>query len=150
MRRRAFCYITRIGRHGPELLVFRHDDPDAGIQTPGGTIEPHETTLEGARREAIEETGLTNFVEAHLIAIDTSTIPSAPVERHHVHLTLDGAALDTWTHRVSAGDADTGLLFHFFWLTFSAAKSQVLPSMITRLDEITDRTAGAPHVQSIS
>lgn len=150
MRRRAFCYITRAGRHGPELLVFRHDDPDAGVQTPGGTIEPQETALEGARRQAIEKTGLTNFAEAHLIAIDHFDHPVDPVKRHHVYFTLDAPTPDSWTHRVSAGDADAGMLFHFFWLTFPQARMQVLPFMITRLDDIADRMSGSAHAQSIS
>ena len=54
MKRKVYAYIT----HGSRLLVFRHVDfPEAGIQVPGGTVEPGEEWEAAALREA-EETGL--------------------------------------------------------------------------------------------
>lgn len=49
-------FITRMGSDGPELCVFEH--PFGGIQIPAGSLEVGEDPLEGARREAFEETGL--------------------------------------------------------------------------------------------
>lgn len=39
-----------------EVAVFEH--PTTGVQFPAGTIEPDESVLEAARREAFEEVGI--------------------------------------------------------------------------------------------
>jgi len=53
---KAYAYITRANG---DLLVFRHVDfPEAGIQIPGGSVDPGETPKDAAVREACEETGL--------------------------------------------------------------------------------------------
>jgi 8-oxo-dGTP pyrophosphatase MutT (NUDIX family) len=132
------------------LLVFRHDDPVAGLQTPGGSLDPGETSIDGARREAFEEAGLADFADVHAIAVDHVDHPRDPVERYIVHLKVDGAVADSWTHRVTAGAADAGLLFHCFWLTLRAAKFQVVPNMVSHLDAVADRLTGDSDVQIIS
>jgi ADP-ribose pyrophosphatase YjhB (NUDIX family) len=68
--------------------MFRHDDPAAGIQAPGGTLDPGETAIEGAGREAFEVTGLTDFADASLIAMDTSRISGRRRYRFVVSLCL--------------------------------------------------------------
>jgi 8-oxo-dGTP pyrophosphatase MutT (NUDIX family) len=133
VRRRAFCYLTRAGVGGPELLVFRHDDPSAGVQTPGGTIEPGEAPLDGAVREAMEETGLTALGPPRLLARSLFDGAGETVAGYHVHIPVDGPTADRWAHRVSAGEADEGLIFHLSWLDFSAARRTVLPWMISHL-----------------
>lgn len=56
MQLKAYAYITRMNG---DLLVFRHVDfPEAGIQVPGGSVDPGETPERAAVREACEETGL--------------------------------------------------------------------------------------------
>jgi len=52
-------FITRKVQGEKGLLLFRH--PYAGIQIPAGTVEENETPEDAVRREALEETGLTNF-----------------------------------------------------------------------------------------
>ena len=137
-RRRAFCYITRPGSKGLELLVFRHDDQylNAGIQTPGGTIEDGEGVLEGAIREAIEESGLSEFGELRQIGFELFEHSEGKVECYHVHLPLLGQAPDSWTHTVSAGTDDQGMCFHYFWLGFAEAKAQVWPHMVQALAQL--------------
>lgn len=56
MIEKVTALITRRSADGPELLLFEH--PYAGIQIPAGTVDPGETPLQAARREAAEETGL--------------------------------------------------------------------------------------------
>src|SRR5690349_4573833 len=58
VRDKVYAYITQ----GEQLLVFRHVDfPDAGIQVPGGTVQPGEPLREAVLREAFEETGLADL-----------------------------------------------------------------------------------------
>jgi 8-oxo-dGTP pyrophosphatase MutT (NUDIX family) len=136
MRRRAFCYVTRISPAGAQLLVFQHPDPAAGVQTPGGTIDAGESPIDGAVREAIEETGLSSFETPRLIAVDTFEGRDETVARYHVHIPTDGPTVDRWDHMVTAGEADAGMVFHCMWLNFAEARRVVLPWMITWLDTL--------------
>ncbi|MBC7220816.1 NUDIX domain-containing protein [Candidatus Bipolaricaulota bacterium] len=118
MRRRACAYITRESPDGPQLLVFTHHVPDApDVQVPGGTIEPDETPLEGALREAREETGLAQFGHLRVLAEEVWHGPEETVECYFVHLPLAQAAPDAWEHVVAAGEHDQGLVFSLFWTT---------------------------------
>ncbi|MBA5778481.1 NUDIX domain-containing protein [Stappia sp. F7233] len=55
LKHKAYIYLTC----GSKLLVFAQpDEPDVGLQVPGGTLDPGESYLHGARREFAEETGL--------------------------------------------------------------------------------------------
>ncbi len=136
MRRRAFLYITRDLPIGRGLLVFSQDDPAAGIQTPGGTIEPHEMVLEGALREALEETGLEGLVEPRQIAFDLFEHTSGKVECYHVHVRAVGDLPDAWVHTVSAGQDDQGMQFSCFWLSLEQAREKVWPHMVYVIEEI--------------
>ena len=58
VRRRAVACLVQRGR----LLMIRHVDfPHLRPQLPGGSLDPGESPLAGALREAAEETGLTRF-----------------------------------------------------------------------------------------
>ena len=52
------AFITRESAAGRELLVFRHDNPAAGVQVPAGTVDPGEPPDRAVLREAWEESGL--------------------------------------------------------------------------------------------
>ncbi|RIH83220.1 NUDIX domain protein [Calidithermus terrae] len=135
-RRRAFVYITRETPHGRQLLVFTQDDPAAGVQTPGGTIEAHEPALEGALREACEETGLSRFGEAREVAFQVFDGPDEAVECHYVHLPLAGTAGESWTHVVSSGTDDKGMTFRCFWVSLEEARARAWPHMVYGLEAL--------------
>lgn len=68
MKRKVYAYIIHNGR----LLVFRHVDfPEAGVQVPGGTVEPGEDTAAAVLREAYEETGLDGLALVTKLGEDT-------------------------------------------------------------------------------
>lgn len=119
---------------GHQLLVFSQEDPAAGIQTPGGTIEPGEGVLEGALREAFEETGLKRLGQARQIGFNLFEHEGGSVECYHIHTKALGEIPDTWVHTVSAGQDDQGLQFRCFWLSLEQAKQQVWPHMIYAID----------------
>jgi len=58
--RKVTCFITRFQKAEQELLLFNH--PNVGVQIPAGTVNPGEDPLSAARREALEETGLSDLV----------------------------------------------------------------------------------------
>jgi len=118
-------YIARDVPAGRQLLVFTHKAPearDAGVQVPGGTIEPSETPLKGALREAHEETGLSRFGAPRLLAEDIYHGPDETVQCYFVHLPLAEPAPDSWEHVVTAGAEDCGMVFALSWATLPDTK----------------------------
>lgn len=119
-RRRAYAYVTRIKDGARQVLVFsQHNDPEAGIQIPGGGIELEETPLEGVRREVVEETGLLDCTIERELAVDVWEYHNGDVhqrvERHFFLLSVDDAP-DEWEHHVTGKGEDNGLIFLYFWV----------------------------------
>jgi len=116
-RRRAYGYVTRIKNGARQVLVFRQNDEEAGIQFPGGGIEPHETPAEGMKREMIEETGLKDFIIERELAADQWDHPQEDlhIERHFFWLSVANAP-DTWDHLVTGKGEDNGMAYHYFWV----------------------------------
>lgn len=58
-RIKVYAYILDTFADGDRLLVFEHVDyPEAGIQVPGGSVEPGESPADAVIREVCEETGI--------------------------------------------------------------------------------------------
>lgn len=118
MRRKVLAYIT----HANRLLVFRHVDfPEAGIQVPGGTVEPGEDWEAAALREATEETGLSDLRLIGLLG--ERKFDLAPYGRDEVnlrrfyHLRCEGQPPEVWRHAElapSEGPPDP-IMFECFW-----------------------------------
>jgi 8-oxo-dGTP pyrophosphatase MutT (NUDIX family) len=122
--------IIRDGGSGKQLLVFDHTNPAqwAGIQTPGGSIEEGEDLIEGAKREAFEESGLSDFRRFELYAEDIYKLhhPVSGKKLEDLHRFFfvaepEGETLDRWCHTVSGTGVDSAMEFEFFWLDLPAA-----------------------------
>ncbi|MGC9350294.1 MAG: NUDIX hydrolase [Anaerolineae bacterium] len=136
-QRKAYAYITHEGR----LLVFRHTDfPEAGIQVPGGTVEPGEDPAQAVMREACEETGLT---ELRLVAFlgeahKPGELPGPDHRRYFYHLICGGTPPERWVHyEMNPSDGSPAPIeFEFFWVTLpddvpvlSGALDEMLPAL---------------------
>ena len=128
MIQKVLAYIIRSSAAGQEVLVFHHrDHPEAGLQVPGGTVEPDEPLEVAVRREVAEESGLSDLVLIGQIA-------KAPFhaawrdewqERHVFHLEAPADLPDSWTHVVQAQGEDQGLVFVYEWMPVDEAASKL-------------------------
>ena len=115
---KALAYITQADK----LLVFRKpESPDAGVQIPGGSVEPGEALEVAALREAQEETGLVGLVvQSYLgsVEYELKVDVGPPHLRHFFHLVYAGPdpAPGPWAHaelKPSTGGAP--IRFELWW-----------------------------------
>jgi 8-oxo-dGTP diphosphatase len=129
MRPCAVCYITRDAPHGLELLVFE-GHPEGGVQIVAGGLDDNETPEQCAVREVWEEAGLIlespQFLGMHEYFFKgQNPFANQPTEFHelrhafHFHIV---EPRDAWSHRVSAGDADGGLVFEHRFVRLEDAR----------------------------
>jgi 8-oxo-dGTP diphosphatase len=114
-REKVLIYLTR---DPGELLVLEHtaEYPDAGVQVPAGGVALGEHPAQAASRELAEETGLTTDSEPVYLESRVWTDDSAPARvRHYFWMVAPPSTPDRWSHTVTAGDGDEGMLF---WFTF--------------------------------
>lgn len=115
-RQRGAAYVLRDlpERPGIEILVMLHrDQPDAGVQIPGGGARPGETPGETAMREAVEETGVRGLVFGGVLGSKLMAVPEWRAYDHQV-TTYSWMATedrrDAWDHTVvDTGDEDDGI-----------------------------------------
>ena len=117
-KRKVYAYIT----YGKRLLVFRHvNEPEAGIQVPGGTVEAGESFESAVLREAREETGLPDLEIVDLLGEqvrDWSDIGLSEIHyRQFFHLRCTQITPETWRNtEADASDGSGPHLFEFFWV----------------------------------
>ncbi|GAA0786149.1 NUDIX domain-containing protein [Roseibium denhamense] len=124
---KAYVYLTC----GPELLVFSEpDSPEVGLQIPGGTLDPGESFLQGARREFFEETGLSldiaieSFADQDHIPEDGSVYLSGVHRRRHFHGVLKAKPAETWDHfEMTPSAGGPPIRFRLFWIDVLSSKA---------------------------
>ena len=114
--RKVRIYITNNSRL---LVLDQPNSPDAGVQVPGGTVEPDESILDAALRETREETGLTNLRVIDSVGQRYWHFPNVLVDSHYVHIVAEGDLPETWQHVERHANDDSGQhLFAFRWIAF--------------------------------
>src|SRR5689334_18782417 len=98
-KQKVLIYITRKNK----LLVFEHPfSPEAGIQVPGGTMEPDEKPENAALREAREETNLTALKLHAFLGVqqrDMSDFGADEIHyRYFYHVLCQQDTPETWDH----------------------------------------------------
>lgn len=112
-RIRVAAYVIRPSPR-PELLIFEHlDDPEAGLQVPAGGVDPGEDLAHAVLREVHEETGLTAVTVVRALTTEDKPHPETGQPRRttffHLQAPIDVA--DDWTHQVTGGGGDGGMVF---------------------------------------
>jgi 8-oxo-dGTP diphosphatase len=135
LKRKVLAYIT-IGEDAErEILVFEQkDNPEAGLQVPGGTIEEDELLIDALYREIEEETGI-NREELELKGKvnKTNYFPehrNVVYERNIFHLVFIGEKHTGWEYRVNGGGKDDGMTFCHRWVPLN-----MLPELAANQDQ---------------
>ncbi|MBO6758242.1 MAG: NUDIX domain-containing protein [Roseibium sp.] len=157
---KAYVYLTCRN----DLLVFEEpDNPEIGLQVPGGTLDPGESFLLGARREFAEETGLhldmavdhlcdeDYFVAPQARATGNTNEPQRPVtgchRRRMFHAKIRSKPAEEWEHfEMTPSFGGEPIRFRLFWLdlksrtataddAFYMGFGALLPALKARLAE---------------
>lgn len=140
-KNKVYAYIT----DGDRLLVFRHPfEPEAGIQVPGGTVEPGEHADMAVMREAWEETGLEHLMMARFLgSTEFHRAPFGNDEINHrrfYHLRCASTPPETWRHAEqfpSEGDGSP-IIFEFFWAHLPDEVPELIAEMGALLGELSN------------
>ena len=137
---KVLAYITHRGR----LLVFRQPDfPEAGIQVPGGSVEPGEALEAAVLREALEETGLDGLQLVRFLGAREFDGRERGRDELHVrrfyHLRCTGAEPpEMWRHAEhTPSDGSPGpITFELFWAPLPASVPDLIAGMGVLLPEL--------------
>ena len=144
--KKVYAYILRRNEAEEHLLVFEHlDFPEAGIQIPGGTVEPEESIPAAAMREVQEETGLdcVEFVEKLGESFHDMRCYGMKGlhERHYFHCRVTVPTEGSWiAYEETPSDGTPGpITLKFYWVSLDSVPSlagrtdEMLPRLINRL-----------------
>lgn len=122
VKRKVLAYITKgEGKHRKLLVYEQLDEPEAGWQVPGGTIERNELLLDALYREIEEESGIVRdelILEGKVKASkffpeDKNVI----YERTIFHFDYVGEPRNEWEYIVEGEGKDAGQLFSYRWMS---------------------------------
>jgi len=131
---KAFPLVIRNTGAVTELLIFDH--PLTPPQVAKGTIDPGENPLAAAKRELVEESGLsslpllgdlgTTIVDSHKKAANTKF----GIERQRWHMFLFEASADVpdrWNQNPVGSEEEERLVFVFRWVPLNDAMQHLHP-----------------------
>lgn len=130
-RDKAYCYITS----GDRLLIFRHVDfPEAGVQVPGGSVEPGEAPEAAALREAEEETGLQGLALVGLLGeVEREMNDRGRDEIQHrwfYHLLCETETPEVWRHdETTPSEGDGPIAFELIWASLRHERPALIAGM---------------------
>ncbi len=114
-RDRVYSYIVS----GKRLLILEHPlHPEAGLQVPGGTVEPGESPEAAVIREVAEETGLTRVqLVGHLGTFEFDMRPHGIEEMQRAwfyHLECLEETPESWAS-AETHSSDEPIPFRLYW-----------------------------------
>jgi len=115
--KKAYGYICRDNEGIIQVLVFRHSMLEAGIQIPKGTVKQKESPVQAVIREMQEETGLNIFKVDKLLAEDFWENDDGIIHNRFFYKIQVSNTLDKWDYAPTGGGEETGLIFHYFWIS---------------------------------
>ncbi len=122
-RTKVMDYISRMQVDYPELLVFDHvGSPEAGIQIPTGTVEDREFPFQAVLREALEESGLSNFSQDIFLGSHFYwySSPKNLIQRY-AYLLLSQEPRNEWVQTVAGEGEDAQMEFKIYWIPLDEA-----------------------------
>jgi 8-oxo-dGTP diphosphatase len=129
IRLKVSAYITRKRQGQMELLVFtQRGIPEAGLQVPGGGIEPGEPYLDALHREIAEESGLTELGRITPLCdyVFYSPVMEQDTHCYVYHVEAADGLPDTWEHLVTGGGIDDGVTFEYRWMPLDEAQGALI------------------------
>jgi 8-oxo-dGTP diphosphatase len=113
---KVYAYIT----HARRLLVMAHpQQPEAGLQVPGGTVEEGENPDDAVMREAHEETGLAGLHLHSFLGECRYPFPEQGTVHHrrYYHLTCPDPPPERWQHfeHYPSDGSPAPIELEFFW-----------------------------------
>lgn len=124
LRKKVLAYITRGDGPDQQLLVYTmKDQPESGVQVPGGTLDRGELMMDALYREIEEETGIgkDDLVLIGKLAKNTyfPRHRDRKYERTIFQLEYKGDGPDEWEHTVTGEGKDQGLELEIRWMRLS-------------------------------
>lgn len=146
--KKVYTYILEQYGRQFKLLVLEHvDNPEVGIQIPGGTVEQGEEIPSAALREAREETGLQDLQLVEKLGVverDLSEFGIAEIhERHYFYFRCGNKTKPTWiAYEETPSDGSPGPIpFCFYWVDLddvpqlSGGQDEMLPTLRTLIQK---------------
>lgn len=124
--KKVLIYALR-KREQLEVLVFDHVKyPEVSPQLPAGTVEKDEDTLEAAKRELFEESGVKATQELKFLGsyLFYKELTNQYHDRHIFVVNGDGIS-DGWIHSVTGKGEDEHLQFKYYWLPVDIAQDKL-------------------------